>query len=679
MENWGQIMNRIQQYYGSYINNNNKNYLIAMELEEFKKSIKTDLNNIQNQSPFAKKKTLDRLNQALESCKDNTTKLDSLNEILFSNENENGTTLYDTLLNLLSDNLEKSRTTSLNYLLEIKITENLINKLIYHLENLINNEQVEELRYLICKLILKIIDIGSVNSISMNTDKIIKIIKVSLSDNSPDQKEICSKLIQKLSDKVPNRIIYFSSELISQLISNLSNRQQRVRMESLQALSSLALSGSIKIINTLEPLVITLATDNSPQIRIRLLQSIEQWCTKIPTTQQYFEFLLPIVIELSISDIKPIRSQAIITLNSISLHYYQERENELINDDNNETLKNFNISQSLLINQQIEKKLNYFYLIDQDIQQLDNNNNNNDNDNNNNIISIKSRQLILQYSQQIMKRFYRCFHEQELEQNIRDFKQTFLLAFIGYLGSLPSVRFIDAIIEIITVRKVDHYDQIEKKNNEIIYILGLLIDQSVFLPRIAEKIKEQLSDSSSSSIDFQLLQIQISILKQYFIGLLNNSDKQISVDSINLIIQQFKSILFKENSSFTPIIIDFLFSISKVILAKTNPIINDQDNNNSNTIKEFSKLLILLDISNGSTTTTTDNQSFNQISNSFTGLDYQSLLEKTGDSLIDEIANKDKNQLIKQKSHLLILNYLCSKLTNTKKDTIQIINDKIKN
>ncbi|KAM9962639.1 hypothetical protein ACTFIR_005555 [Dictyostelium discoideum] len=660
-----------------------------MELEEFKKSIKNDLCNIQNQSPFAKKKTLDRLNQALESCKDNSTKLDSLNEILFSNENENGTTLYDSvLLNLLSDSLEKSRTTSLTYLLEIKLTENLINKLIYQLEILINNEQVEELRYLICKLILKIIEIGSVNSISMNTEKIIKIIKVSLSDNSPDQKEICSKLIQRLSDKVPNRIIYFSSELIAQLIGNLGNRQQRVRIESLQALSSLALSGSIKIINTLEPMVMILATDNSPQIRIRLLQSIEQWCTKIPTTQQYFEFLLPIIIQLSISDIKPIRNQAIITLNSISSNYYKERENELIininnnnnnnNDSDNETLKNFNISQSILIKKQIENKLNYFRLIDQDEvseKKEGESINNNDDDDNNNIISLKSRQLILKYSQQIMKRFYRCFHEQELEQNIRDFKQTFLLAFIGYLGSLPSIRFIDAIIEIITVRKVDHFDQIEKKNNEIIYILGLLIDQSVFIPRIIEKFKEQLSDSSSSSIiDIPLLQIQISILKQYLIGLLNNPDKQINCDSITLIIQQFKLILFKENS-FTPIIIDFLLTISKLILTKTNPIIN-QDNNNNNTINEFSKLLILLDINNG---LTTDNQSFNQISNSFTSLDYQLLLEKTGDSLIDEIVNKDKNQLIKQKSHLLISNYLCSKLSNLKKDKIQIINEKIKN
>ncbi|EAL73291.1 hypothetical protein DDB_G0267676 [Dictyostelium discoideum AX4] len=660
-----------------------------MELKEFKKSIKSDLCNIQNQSPFAKKKTLDRLNQALESCKDNSTKLDSLNEILFSNENENGTTLYDSvLLNLLSDSLERARTTSLTYLLEIKLTENLINKLIYQLEVLINNEQVEELRYLICKLILKIIEIGSVNSISMNTEKIIKIIKVSLSDNSPDQKEICSKLIQRLSDKVPNRIIYFSSELIHQLIGNLGNRQQRVRMESLQALSSLALSGSIKIINTLEPMVMVLATDNSPQIRIRLLQSIEQWCTKIPTTQQYFEFLLPVIIELSISDIKPIRNQAIITLNSISSNYYKERENELINNNNNnnnndgdnETLKNFNISQSILIKKQFENKLNYFRLIDQD-EVSEKKEGESINDDDNNIISLKSRQLILQYSQQIMKRFYRCFHEQELEQNIRDFKQTFLLAFIGYLGSLPSIRFIDAIIEIITIRKVDHFDQIEKKNNEIIYILGLLIDQSVFVPRIIEKFKEQLSDSSSSSIiDIPLLQIQFSILKQYFIGLLNNPDKQINSDSITLIIQQFKLILFKENS-FTPIIIDFLLTISKLILKKTNPIINqdnnNNNNNNNNTINEFSKLLILLDINNG--LTTTDNQSFNQISNSFTSLDYQLLLEKTGDSLIDEIVNKDKNQLIKQKSHLLISNYLCSKLSNIKKDKIQIINEKIKN
>ncbi|KAN0030982.1 hypothetical protein ACTA71_003954 [Dictyostelium dimigraforme] len=657
---------------------------MSMELEEFKKSIKTDISNILNQSPFTKKKTLDRLNQSLESCKDNQTKLDSLNEVLFSNENQNGTTLYDILLNLLSDGLEKSRTTSLNYLLEIKLTENLINKLIYQLEILINGEQVEELRYLICKLILKIIDIGSVNTISMNTDKIIKIIKVSLSDNSPDQKEICSKLIQRLSDKVPNRIIYFSSELISQLISNLGNRQQRVRMESLQALSSLALSGSIKIINTLEPLVMILATDNSPQIRIRLLQSIEQWCTKIPTTQQYFEFLLPIIIELSISDIKPIRNQAIQSLNSISLHYYQERENELINDDNDETLKNFNISESLLIKQQIEKKLNYFHLLDNDnIEQQFNGIGNSGNNNNNNnerlekkgeecgetqdIISTKSRQLILKYSQPIMKRFYRCFHEQELEQTIRDFKQTFLLAFIGYLGSLPSIRFIDAIIEIITVRKVDHYDQIEKKNNEIIYILGLLIDQSVFLPRIIDKIKEQLLDSSSSSsLDLPLLQIQISILKQYFIGLLNNPDKQISLDSITLIIQQFKSILFKE-ISISPIIIDFLITISTTTKT-TNPIIN-QDNN---TINEFSKLLILLDIYNGKA----NNQSFNQISSSFTGLDYQLLLEKIGDSLINEIANKDKNQLTKQKSHLLISNYLGSKLPNIQ-DKVNTINEKV--
>ncbi|KAK5576690.1 hypothetical protein RB653_007834 [Dictyostelium firmibasis] len=642
-----------------------------MEYEELKKSIKTDLNNIQSQSPFAKKKTLDRLNQTLESCKDNQTKLDSLSEILLSNDNESGT-LYDILLNLLSDNLEKSRTTSLNYLLEIKLTENLINKLIYQLEISVNNEQVEELRYLICKLILKIIDIGSVNSISMNTDKIVKIIKVSLSDNSPDQKEICSKLIQRLSDKVPNRVIYYSSELISQLINNLGNRQQRVRMESLQALSSLALSGSIKIINTLEPLVMILATDNSPQIRIRLLQSIEQWCTKIPTTQQYFEFLLPIVIELSISDIKPIRTQAITSLNSISSHYYKERENELIitnttDDNNNETLKNFITSQSLLIKQQIEKKLNYFRLIDDNDQ--DNNNNNESKEktegkiveeDSSNIISVKSKQLILQYSQQIMKRFYRCFHEQELEQNIRDFKQTFLLAFIGYLGSLPSIRFIDAIIEIITVRKADHYDQIEKKTNEIIYILGLLIDQSVFIPRIVDKIKDQLSDSTS--IDYPLIQIQISILKQYFIGLLNNPEKQISSDSITLIVQQFKSILFKD-SPLSPIIIDFLFIISKTI---TKPVINSD-------INEFSKLLILLDINN-----VMDNQTINQISSSFTNLNYQSLLEKTADSLVDEIANKDKNQLTKQKSHLLILNYLSSKLPNIKKDQILLINEKTK-
>ncbi|EGC29661.1 hypothetical protein DICPUDRAFT_158734 [Dictyostelium purpureum] len=617
------------------------------------KNFENDISNILTQSTFSKKKSLDRLNQNLESIRQDNDKLLALNNCIFSNDYK----IYNILVNLLNDSLEKSKTISLNYLLEVKIPDELINNLIFQLDTNIKNEDVEEINFLITKLLNSIVNNSNENIVSMNCDKLCKIIKQTLNHSSPDQKEITAKLIQVLADKVPNRIIYFSSELIVPLISNMSNRQQRVRLESLNALTSLALSGSVKIIDTLEQHLLVLANDNSPTVRAALCVSIEKWSTRIPTSIQYYEFLLPILIGLSVSDIIVVRNSAIDSLNSISAFYQAERSFGNIDEN---TIKCFGS-----LDKQIQENKESVY---PNIRYYITNSAGNGENSESKQITVESKKLIFQFSQAIMKRYYRDFHNQELDQNIRDFKINFLLAFIAYLGGPPTTRFIEAIIEIITVRFSDHFDQITKKVNEIIYILGLInIDEKTFVNRIIDRIKTQITAQESDTIDIQLLQICILVLKKFYSShLINGQINNIlnistlpSPSPFTLLIDQMKQIIFK-NISLNPFIKEFISFFNQIFTVNSNIIINIDDGS----LNSLCKFLILLDLNGNCDNTTL----FNLISSKCGFSDYLQLLEKNCGHLIKEISSKDKNQLQKQKSHLLILNYLLAKLPSNISD-----------
>eukprot|EP01132_Coremiostelium_polycephalum_P011344 gene11344-13891_t len=237
--------------------------------------------------------------------------------------------------------------------------------------------------------------------------------------------------------------------LIQPLIGNLGHRHQRVRCESIQSLCSLSLSGSVKIIETMLPFLLSLASDHAPSVRIRLCQCIKEWILRVPTIYQYFDTLLPVIVGFVANDIPDVQQQACSTLNEISDRnsYRKEEMDSVIH------LKDREESQELvLLFQEFQKQV-----LDDRVKEAFSKSFTNNNSMFNEYgmtgclksVSMEARLLLFKYSKPMMKSFYRDFHQNELEEPIRDFKIRFLFGFISLLGSTV-VQFVEAIVEILS-------------------------------------------------------------------------------------------------------------------------------------------------------------------------------------------------------------------------------------
>ncbi|KAF2068681.1 hypothetical protein CYY_009994 [Polysphondylium violaceum] len=501
-------------------NNNSNDELIDQDIKIVLDDLKALLSTT---SLFSKKKAVEKFNN---SFINNVSKFD--NNDIFMNH------LFEPLNNLTLDSLEKCRTISLELLLlssnNLKSFPTCINRLLFTLETISKTEQVEELQILNIKLLDKIIEIGSVESISTITDRIVNIFKNTLSKNIPELKESTLKSISKLSEKVPNRIKYYSSELISKLIECLGDRHQRVRSESLYALSSLVNSGSIKIIDTLEDHLVLLANDQSSLVKITCCKCIQSWITNIgQPIRQYYHFLLFNLISLSTSDILPIKQEAINALNSLNKSSSGDSEIDISDidmDQRKELINDFRNIKSLVNsnNSHLKYIKNTFGNVDIDDQ-----------------IGL----IIFQHSQAIMKYYYRTIHDHQLNSVVREYKLSFLIALICYLGKSNAIRYIDAIMQILIVYQIDtSVDSITTKYKELVILLGHLIPLSIMLPRVTELVKQQLQDQNDLSIIKSLL----LILNLYFIGFKSSSssalqEKKKEFENNQQEKQEFKNLL----------------------------------------------------------------------------------------------------------------------------------------
>ncbi|KYQ92270.1 hypothetical protein DLAC_07118 [Tieghemostelium lacteum] len=593
-----------------------------MESGELAISIENELKILvqPGSSSFSKRKSIERLQQTI--LNSSGTNRESVSEILLKPDN------IDAYLLIISDSVEKCRTVSLEIYIEMsenlflpkennKNRDILVNKLIPLLENRMNQEDVDEVRFMLLQLLNKIISMTDGGILQKYADSTTAALRLSLmesTNNTANIREQACLSIQKLSEKIPSKIIYHSSVLVQPLLHNLTHKYQKVRSEALEALGSLVAVGSVKIVESLEPLMIQLANDNSQVFRVRLCQSIAKWIQYQPSARQYLDqHLMLVLLGLLGSDYQEVRMEASKTLNQIS---------EIISKG---TSDNRILNPYDPINQDIFTVLSNLPTLSIGL-------------------TIESRYLIFHHSQSVLKYYYKNFHVNEFEEKIREFKIDFLQSLLMTLRQ-TLIPYIDAIIEIISVREIDNYQVITKKVRDIVSQLSEFIDHQVFIPRLVAIVKRELSETNNPNV----LQSLFRIMSLYYLNGFYSQDTSL----INIKDVLYVSKVYLQHHHSFPVLKEYIEFFTNFYLNYSRFDIESEK-------LEIIKLLLVI-IVQSNHFKSIDPQSLDKVSQ----LVCKSFNQENVDTLITSNQESLLTQLSKQKTNTQtneIINYINNKL-----------------
>ncbi|GAM27520.1 hypothetical protein SAMD00019534_106960 [Acytostelium subglobosum LB1] len=122
-------------------------------------------------------------------------------------------------------------------------------------------------------------------------------------------------------------------------------------------------------------------------------------------------------------------------------------------------------------------------------------------------INNECRAYLQKHISKTMRHFYANLHQNELDPQSREMKIGVLYLMMMYLGVEAMTPFIDAITEVMIVRVNDMVPTIQTMVAEICRIVGHVAKGSVLLPRLSERIKEELNTPSHK--DTLLCQLQV--------------------------------------------------------------------------------------------------------------------------------------------------------------------------
>jgi len=247
--------------------------------EEFRVTIRRDINCLHEDDRSLRKNALIKLEKALRSQR----KVEEVFVVRCFVED-----FHKPLLRLLSDQGEKCRELSLDLLdffLKKLSSEDLKDLLplllagvLQRIRHLPFPEPSEELRLEVLRVIGTLFDVAG-KAIAPYTHDVADGLSKALTDTCPDSKKTCCSLITRLVSLTdPDRFTNCCAPLVQSLMQTVRHQHWKVRKSALDSLKDILCSAeTFEILSDLFPQLSTVLSDRTPQVRICLSDCLSTW------------------------------------------------------------------------------------------------------------------------------------------------------------------------------------------------------------------------------------------------------------------------------------------------------------------------------------------------------------------------------------------------------------------
>ena len=117
---------------------------------------------------------------------------------------------------------------------------------------------------------------------SVYVEDTVELLVSTLEDKCPQVKKLSASVVVRLADQHRKVLRLKGSTLAGPLARNISHRQSPVRVLTVAALGSLVLATEAAVFESLASHMAQRVFDQSPQVRLRLVQVLGQWLVSWP-------------------------------------------------------------------------------------------------------------------------------------------------------------------------------------------------------------------------------------------------------------------------------------------------------------------------------------------------------------------------------------------------------------
>ena len=117
---------------------------------------------------------------------------------------------------------------------------------------------------------------------SVYVEDTVELLVSTLEDKCPQVKKLSASVVVRLADQHRKVLRLKGSTLAGPLARNISHRQSPVRVITVAALGSLVLATEAAVFESLASHMAQRVFDQSPQVRLRLVQVLGQWLVSWP-------------------------------------------------------------------------------------------------------------------------------------------------------------------------------------------------------------------------------------------------------------------------------------------------------------------------------------------------------------------------------------------------------------
>ena len=131
-----------------------------------------------------------------------------------------------------------------------------------------------------------------------------------LASVAPEVKKISAVLVGRLADHHKKVLRLKGSSLAGPLARNISHRQSGVRAVTVTALGQLVLSTDGAVFESLASHMAQRVFDPSPQVRLRLVETLGSWLVAMPDRYSYWHKIVPLLLVSFCDEVKEVSSLA---------------------------------------------------------------------------------------------------------------------------------------------------------------------------------------------------------------------------------------------------------------------------------------------------------------------------------------------------------------------------------
>ena len=146
---------------------------------------------------------------------------------------------------------------------------------------------------------------------SVYVEDVVELLVSVLEDKCPQVKKLSAQLVVSLADHHKKVLRLKGSVLAAPLARNVSHRQSPVRAVTVAAIGSLVLATDGAVFENLASHMAQRVFDQSPQVRLRLVEVVGRWVVAMPDRYSYWHKIVPLLLVSFCDEINSVSSLAV--------------------------------------------------------------------------------------------------------------------------------------------------------------------------------------------------------------------------------------------------------------------------------------------------------------------------------------------------------------------------------